>query len=96
MDMSANFETAVHYFEQSRFDRCLKTCRKIIGADPEFVDAYLLGARAAQAGGLSFQEDAADSRPLVNFLPVSYFGLLIPRNKTGFSLQCTPTRIHPT
>lgn len=66
--MSANFETAVYYFEQSRFDRCLKTCRKIIGADPDFVDAYLLGAQAAQARGqnkqaLKFLLQAVEVRP---------------------------------
>ena len=57
MNMSANFETAVNYFQQSRFDRCLKTCRKVIGADPGFVDAYLLGAQAAQARGQSQQAE---------------------------------------
>ena len=55
--MSANFETAINYFQQSRFDRCLKTCRKVIGADPGFVDAYLLGAQAAQARGQSQQAE---------------------------------------
>ncbi len=68
MPTPSDFETAVTYYRQSKYSRCIKACAKVLEAEPRFVDAYLLAAQAALANGNKpqaekFLLDAVKVRP---------------------------------
>jgi len=68
MPTPSDFETAVAYYRQSKFIRCIKACAKVLEAEPRFVDAYLLASQAALAQGKKpqaerFLLDAVKVRP---------------------------------
>ena len=57
MSASLNFKKAISYFQKSNFSRCLKICKKILGINPNFLDAYILGAQASLALGQNKQTE---------------------------------------
>jgi len=76
MPTPSDFETAVSYFRQSKFNRCIKACAKVLEAEPRFVDAYLLAAQAALAQGKKQQAE----KFLLDALKVRPDSVIVHRN----------------
>ena len=51
MSASLDFKKAISYFQKSDFNRCMKICKKLLRLNPNFLDAYVLGAQASSALG---------------------------------------------